>query len=85
MILMRMGDVDRLDPVAVLLEPGDIGHDQVDPRRAFHVAEGHAQIDDDQPLASRLAIAVDIGVHADFARAAQRQIYQALSHVPSPC
>ncbi len=75
-ILMRMGDEDRLDPVGPLGQPLDIGKDQIDARRAVHIGECHAQIDDDQPLLVRRPIAVDIAIHPDLPRASKGKINQ---------
>lgn len=78
-ILMRMGYEDRIEPVGTRDQPGHVGKDQVDPGRPVHVGKGHAQIDQDQPLAIRRAIAEDIGIHADFPGPAERQVDQALA------
>ncbi len=76
MVLVGMGDEDRLDPILTLFEPGDVGHDEIDAGRRLHVREGHAEIDDDQPLAPLRPVAVDVAVHPDLARSAERQIDQ---------
>ena len=76
MVLMRMGHEDRLDPVLALGEPSHVGEDQVDAGRGVHVAEGHAQVDDDQALPVRLAVAVDIGIHAHLAGTAEGKVDQ---------
>ncbi len=73
-----MGDEDRLDPAGIVGKPVHVGHDEVDAGRGLHVAEGHAEVDDDQPLRALRPIAVDIGVHADFAGTAERQVDQAV-------
>ncbi len=75
-ILMRMGDEDRLEPVGPLGQPLDIGKDQIDPGGAVHMRKGHADIDEDQPFLARRPLAVDIGVHPDLARATEREINQ---------
>ncbi len=70
MVLMRVGQDDAADRLA--FQEGGIWHDHIDAGRR-QVAEGHAHIDHD-PLAVRLgAVAVQIQVHTDFARPAQRQ------------
>ena len=71
MILVRVGQHQADEIVAMLLDEGGIGHDHVDARHRL-VAEGHAEIDH-QPLAG---IAVEVEVHADLARAAERQEQQ---------
>ncbi len=76
MIFMRMGDEDRLQPVQLVVQPADVGQDQVHPGRGVHVGKGHAHIDQDQPFFARRPVAVDIGVHADLPRAAEGKIDQ---------
>ena len=78
-ILMGMGDENRLDPVAPLRKPGDVGQDQVNTRAAVHVGKGHAHVDHDQPFLARLAIAIHIGVHAYFTRPAEGKVDQSFS------
>ena len=73
-ILMRMGDENRLQPVTSLFQPRDIRQDQIYPRRAIHIRKGHAQIDKDQAFLVGFAIPVYIGIHANFACPAQGQI-----------
>ena len=75
-MLVWMGDEDRLEPFAVGFQPREIGEDQIDTGAGVHVREGHPEIDEDQPLAPRLAVAIDIGIHAHLARAAERQVDQ---------
>ena len=81
-VLMRVGDEQRLDAVLVLFQPGDIGQDQIDTGRCAHVRKGHAHVDNNQALLARLAVAINIAVHADLAGTTQRQINQpVLAHV----
>jgi len=70
MARVRVGQDDAADGLA--FKEGGVGHDHIDAGRR-QVAEGHAHIDH-EPLAVRLgAIAVQIEIHPDLARAAQRQ------------
>ena len=72
MILMRVGEQQAVDVVALVLEEADVGQDDVDAGLGV-AAEGDAHVDD-QPLArAAAAIAVEIQIHADLAHAAQRQ------------
>ena len=79
MVLMRMGDEDRLDPVAPCLQPGDVGKDQIDTGGAVHIRKGDAQIHNDQAFLILPAISVHITVHSDLTCPAQGQIDQTLS------
>jgi len=86
MVLMRVGDENRLQPVLGFDQPGDVRQDQIDAGGGVHIRECHAQIDKDQTLFPRKAIAVDIGIHADLASAAKRHIDQAFTcHRKFPC
>ncbi len=69
-ILVGMGDEHGLKLIAAVRQPGDIRQDQVHAGAAIHIREGHPKIDKDQAFLPRFAIAIDIGVHADFARPA---------------
>src|SRR6185295_2699363 len=71
MVLVGMSDDDADEVLAALLDESRIGHHDLDARRAV-VAEGDAEIDH-QPLAG---MAVEVEVHADLARAAQREEQQ---------
>ncbi|OIQ70731.1 hypothetical protein GALL_476530 [mine drainage metagenome] len=77
-ILMRVGDKNRLDPVGAFFQPADIRQDQINTGRPVHIREGHPQIDDDQPLFSLTSIAIDVAIHPDLPRAAKGKIDQAL-------
>ncbi len=71
MVLVRMGEQEAGDIVALLLEEADVGEDDVD-ARLLVAAEGDAHVDD-QPLARpRAAVAVEVEIHADLANAAER-------------
>ena len=72
MVLVRVGQHDRLDVVGVAFEPDRIGHDEIDAGRRV-VAERHADIDDDPAPVVRRAVAVGVEVHPDFATAAERR------------
>src|SRR5262245_64893574 len=66
MILVAVGEHEADEIAAALLDEADLGHDDLDARRAL-VAEGDAEVDH-QPLA---AIAIEIEVHADLPCPAQ--------------
>ncbi len=68
MVLMAVGQDDAEQIVAPLLDEGEIGQDQLD-ARIFGIGEGQAEIDH-HPFA---LAAVEIDVHADLARAAERE------------
>ena len=71
MIFVRMGQHDADQVLRALLDEGRIGHDHLDTRHAV-VAEGDAKVEH-QPLAG---VTVEIEVHADLARATQREEQQ---------
>ena len=68
MVLMAVGEDDAEQIGAPLLDEGEIGQDQLD-ARIGGIGEGHAEIDH-HPFA---LAAVEIDVHADLARAAERE------------
>ena len=68
MVLMAVGEDDAEQIVAALLDEGEIGQDQLD-ARISGIGEGQAEIDH-HPFA---LAAVEIDVHADLARAAERE------------
>ena len=68
MVLMAVGEDDAEQIVASLLDEGEIGQDQLD-ARIIGIGEGQAEIDH-HPFA---LAAVEIDVHADLARAAERE------------
>ena len=68
MVLMAVGEDDAEQIVAPLLDEGEIGQDQLD-ARIIGIGEGQAEIDH-HPFA---LAAVEIDVHADLARAAERE------------
>ena len=79
MVLMAVGEHDAEQIGAMLLDEGEIGEDQLDPRIG-RIGEGHAEIDH-HPFA---LAAVEIDVHADLARAAEReeeQFFAGFHHV----
>ena len=71
MVLVGVGDDDAGEILLALLDEGGIGHHDLDARHGV-VAEGDAEIDH-QPLAG---VAVEVEVHADLARAAERDEQQ---------
>jgi hypothetical protein len=71
-ILMGVGQHDAEDVVGVLLDEAGVRQDNLDAGRGL-VAEGHAEIDHDPLAGVRRAEAVEIEVHADLVRPAQRQ------------
>src|SRR5690606_2425293 len=62
---------DDAEDLLALQEAG-VRHDHVDARRRL-VAEGHADVDHDPLAVGRRPVAVQIEVHADLVRPAQRQ------------
>ena len=68
MVFMAMGEHDAEQIGAAFLDEGQIGQHEFDPGIA-RIGKGHAEIDH-HPFA---VAAIEIDVHADFARAAQRQ------------
>ena len=76
MVLVAVGQDDAEQVVAPLLDEGEIGEHQLD-AGIGRVGEGHAEIDHD-PLA---LAAVEIDVHADLARAAEREEEQFVAGV----
>jgi hypothetical protein len=74
MVLVPVGEDDPEKVLPVLLDEGEVGQDQLD-TRIGRVGEGHPQIDHD-PLA---LAAVEIDVHADLARSAEREEEQFVS------
>ena len=78
-VLMGVGDHDAIQPVKIFHQPRQIGQNQIDTGAAVHVREGHPQIDQHQPLFPRFAIAVDIGIHADFTGTPKGKIDQAFA------
>ena len=85
-IFVRMGDEYRIQPVAAVFQPADVGQDQIDAGGGVHVREGHTQINEDQAFFVTRAIPVDICVHADLARPAERQIDQpVIAQSSGPC
>ena len=85
-VFVGVGDKDRFDLIATLLQPRDVGQDQVHARRAIHVRKGHTDVDDDQPFFPGLAVTVDIGVHANFTRPTEGQIDKSFAaHIIQLC
>ena len=84
-IFVGVGDEYRLKLIAPLLQPSDVGKDQIDTRRRIHIGKGNADVDEDQPLFSGCAVAVDIGVHADFPGTAEGEIDQPICGHILPC
>ena len=68
MVLMPVGQHDPEQILVPLFDEGEIGQDQVD-AGIGRIGEGHAEIDH-HPFA---VAAVEIDVHADLARAAERE------------
>ena len=66
-VLVGVGDEERLDLVAALLEVGDVGHDEVDAEHLL-VGEHQPAVDDDDVV----AVLEDVHVLADLADAAER-------------
>ena len=66
-VLVGMGDQERLDVGAALLEVGDVGDDEVDPEHLL-VGEHEAAVDDDDLV----AVLEDVHVLADLPHPAER-------------
>ena len=74
MILVRMGQHHADKVLFALLDEIEVGKDQID-ARIFVAAESHTQVDH-QPLA---VAPIEVDVHADLARSAQRAENEFLS------
>jgi hypothetical protein len=72
MILVRVGDHQPAELVPPLGDIGRIGHHHLDLRQ-LAAAEPDAAVNRQEALAARPVIAVQVQVHADFARPAKRQ------------
>ena len=79
MVLMGMGDHDAIQPVHVVHQPRDIGHDHIDAGAAVHVRESHAKIDQQKTFLAGAAIAVNISIHPDFPGTAEGEIDEAFA------
>ncbi len=66
-VLVAVGEHDRVDLVEAVPDPGEVGHDHVDTRLVL-LGEEHAAVDDEQPP----GVLEDGHVAADLAEAAQR-------------
>ena len=78
MILMRMGNHQAGEVLALRHQKADVGKNQIDARQVLFRGKRHAEIDR-QPLAVALvAEPVDRQVHADLADAAERREHQFL-------
>ena len=82
-VFVGVGDEDAINLRLAFLEPSNVWQDQVHTRRAIHIWKGHTKIDNDQTLFARLSVAINIGVHANFASAPKRQVNQAVGHALS--
>ena len=67
MVLVGMGDQERLDVGAALLEVGDVGDDEVDAEHLL-VGEHEPAVDDDDVV----AVLEDVHVLADLPHPAER-------------
>ena len=83
MVLVRMGDEDAEQVLALLLDEAQVRIDEVDAGQMLLAAEAHAAIDQD-PLPARVRPeAVERGVHADLAEAAEGNEDQFVLGMPS--
>ena len=73
-VFVCVGDKDTHDVSAALFEPCDVGQDDIHARCRVHVRECDPKIDNDQFLFAWLAVAIDVGVHANFASPTKGQI-----------
>ena len=67
-----MGDEDAEEVLALRLDEAEIGIHEVDARQVLLAAEAHAAIDQDPLPPPSRPEAVERGVHADLAEAAER-------------
>ena len=74
MVFVTVGDEHRLETVLVLNKPCHIRKDQIDPGTCLHIRECHAKVDKDQAFCTLFTVAIDIGIHANFARSTEGQI-----------
>ena len=79
MVLVRVGQHQRLDVVEAILDLTQVGQDQVDARLVV-AGEEHAAVDDQQPT----EMLENRHVAADFADAAQRGDPQILPGPAAP-
>ena len=68
MVFVAVGEDDTQEVLAAFLDEGEIGEDKLD-ARVSGVGKGHAEVDHD-PFA---VAAVEVDVHADLARTAERE------------
>ena len=76
MVLMRVGDENRVQTVGPIGQPRDIGENQIDPGGRVHIGKGDAKVDENIPLLLGGAISIDIGVHTNFPCPTEGQINQ---------
>ena len=79
MIFVCVSDEHPVNSILAFGQPRDVGQDQVNARAAIHVGEGHTKIHNDQPLVVRFTIAINICVHANFARSPKGQVDQSFT------
>jgi hypothetical protein len=79
MVFVAVGEDDPRESLLLVLDELELGQDEVD-SGILGIGEGQAEIDH-QPLA---AAAVQVDVHADFARPAERAEQQFFSRNHSP-
>ena len=85
-VFVGVGDEDRFDLIAPFLQPCDVRQDQVHAWGAVHIRKSDTKVDDDQPLFTGFAVAVDIGVHANFTRPTEGQIDKSFAaHIIQLC
>src|ERR1700684_1977764 len=81
---VRQYEPDQILPL--LHEKGDVGHDGVDARKMFLVAEGNAEVNRKPGALPAVAETIDRQVHADLADAPKRgkREFVALGHQAAP-
>ena len=89
MILVRVGEHDAGEILALLDEIANVGQDQIDAGQMLLGGERHAEIDRKPGSAALVAEPIDRQVHADLADAAERRKHQllvasAMSASPKP-
>ena len=75
MVFVGVRQHDAQDAVGVFFDELGVGQDDLDAGRGL-VAERHAQVDDDPLAVVRRAEAVQVEVHPDLVRPAQRQEHE---------
>ena len=81
-VLMGVGDENPFQLVGPLFQPADVRHDEINTWGAVHIGECHPEVDQNKAFLARFAIAIDIGIHANFPCPTQGQVDQTFSAHP---